>query len=257
MTKFLAVVVSVILIISSYTAQAASKSTSINLEPQVAVGAYMGLVEDHLAGVLRTVSVVAQTSEAKSAKWETVKPLLDRISKDLPTGPTVWLALPDGSYYTVESGGLTDQTLMSRPYFSRLLGGQDVLGDLVISRSTHQRYAVVASPVIENGKVVAVIGVSVKVHLLTALIESKMKLPDKAYFYALDTDTKIILHRHLDRVFKMVENVGDEKLAEGFKSSMKKDEGVFNYTLNGKKMCSVFQKSKTLGWYFFIAQEKK
>ena len=133
MTKFLAVVVSVILIISSYTAQAASKSTSINLEPQVAVGAYMGLVEDHLAGVLRTVSVVAQTSEAKSAKWETVKPLLDRISKDLPTGPTVWLALPDGSYYTVESGGLTDQTLMSRPYFSRLLGGQDVLGDLVIS----------------------------------------------------------------------------------------------------------------------------
>ena len=28
----------------------------------------------------RSVSVVAQTSEAKSAKWETVKPLLDRIS---------------------------------------------------------------------------------------------------------------------------------------------------------------------------------
>ena len=257
MTKFFTVVVSVILINFSFIWQADAKSPQLNLDPQVAVGAYKGLVEDHLAGVLRTVSVIAQTSEAKSAKWETVKPLLERLSKDLPTGPTVWFALPDGNYYSVESGGLTDQTLMSRPYFSRLLAGQDVLGDLVISRSTHQRYAVVASPVIENGKVVAVIGVSVKVHLLTALIESKMKLPEKAYFYALDSETKIILHRHLDRVFKMVENVGDEKLAEGFKSCMTNDEGVFNYALKGKKMCSVFQKSKTLGWYFFIAQEKK
>ncbi len=256
MTKFLTLVVSVILIIFSFC-QADAKSTNLHIDPQVALGAYKGLVEDHLAGVLRTVSVIAQTSEARSAKWETVKPLLDRLSKDLPTGPTVWFALPDGSYYSVESGGLTEQSLMGRPYFSRLLAGQDVLGDLVISRSTNQRFVVVASPVIENGKVVAVIGVSVKVHLLAALIESKMMLPEKAYFYALDTDTKIVLHRYLERVFKMVENVGDEKLAESFKASMKQDEGIFNYSLHGKKMSSIFQKSKTLGWYFFIAQERK
>ena len=55
----------------------------------------------------------------------------------------------------------------------------------------------------------------------------------------------------------MVENVGDEKLAEGFKASMKQDEGIFNYLLHGTKMSSIFQKSKTLGWYFFIAQEVK
>ncbi|MEI7707277.1 MAG: cache domain-containing protein [Chlorobium sp.] len=257
MTKFITLVVSVILVTFSFTGLADAKSTHLRLDPQVALGAYKGLVEDHLAGVLRTTTMIALTSEAKSAKWERIKPLLDRFSKDLPTGPSVWFALPDGTYYSVESGGLTEQNLTSRPYFTRLLEGQDILGDLVISRSTGQRFVVVGSPVIENGKVVAVIGVSVKVHLLSALIESKMKLPEKSYFYALDSDTKIILHRYIERVFKMVENVGDEKLAEGFKASMKQDEGIFNYSLHGKKMSSVFQKSKTLGWYFFIAQEGK
>ena len=197
------------------------------------------------------------TSEAKSAKWDAVKLLLDRFGNELSTDATMWLALPDGSYYSSKTGGLTGQSLKDRPYFSRLLAGMDVLGDLVISKSTGHRSIIIATPVIVEGKVVAAIGVSLRVRLLSELVDTNTKLPDNAYFYALDPDTKIVLHRNVDRMFKTVSDVGDESLGKAFKSNMNKDQGVFNYTLNGKKMTSIFQKSKVLDWYFFIAQEQK
>jgi methyl-accepting chemotaxis protein len=257
MSKYSLLLVSAILMLFSFTAQADSKPASIRLEPQVALNTCMGLVENHLNGVLRTERVIALTSEARSARWESVKPLLERFSKDLATDATVWFMLPDGSYYSTETGGLIAQNLKDRPYYPKIMAGQDVLGDLVISRSTGHRSIVVATPVIENGKVVAAVGVSVNVRLLSGVVESYTKLPDNTYFYTLDSDTRIVLH-HLDgRMFKTVSDVGDERLGNEFKAIMNKDQGVFNYTLNGRKMTSIFRKSVPLGWYFFIAQERK
>jgi len=85
-----------------------------------------------------------------------------------------------------------------------------------------------------------------------------MTLPDNAYFYALDAKTKVTLHRYQARTFKTVSEVGnDESLGDAFKAVMGKDHGVFDYSLNGKKMSSIFRKSPVLGWYFFIAQQCK
>ncbi len=257
MSKFFALLLSAILMLSSVSSWAESPSTSLHLEPQAALGAYKGLVEDHLSGVLRTERVLALTSEARSARWEAVRPLLERFRNDLTTDATVWFMLPDGSYYLTDTGQLSPQNLKDRAYFPRLMAGKDVLGDLVISKSTGYRSVVVATPVMVNGAVVAAIGVSVRLRLLSELVEASMKLPRNAYFYAIDHDTKIALHRNVERMFKTVSEVGDESLGEAFRAIMKNDQGAMNYTLNGKKMHSIFQKSSILGWYFFIAQESQ
>ncbi|NTW52138.1 MAG: hypothetical protein HGB22_06075 [Chlorobiaceae bacterium] len=257
MPRYLSLLVSAIFMLFSYTVQAESKHASIRLDPQVALNSFRGLVENHLTGILRTERVIALTSEARSARWESVKPLLDRFSKDLATDATVWFMLPDGSYYATESGGLVGQNIKDRSYYPRLMSGQDVLGDLVISRSTGHRSVIVATPVIENGQVVGAIGVSVRVSLLSGVVETYTKMPDNAYFYVLDSNTKIILHRFEGRMFKTVSDVGDQSLGGEFNAVMDKDQGVFNYSLNGRKITSIFQRSAPLGWYFFIAQQLK
>lgn len=127
----------------------------------------------------------------------------------------------------------------------------------MISRSTGHRSVIVASPVMFKGKVFAAVGVSVSVFFLPALVESHTKLPDNSYFYALDTDTGIVLHRNAERIFKTVSDVGDESLGNALKAVLKKDAGVFNYTLNGRKMTSIFRKSTPPGWSFFIVHERK
>ena len=257
MSKFIAMLMSAALALCLLTVRGEAKTASVRLEPEVALGAFTGLVEEHLAGILRTEKTIAASAEARSVKWDEVRPLLDRFAQDLPTDATAWFMMPDGSYYSTAKGGLTDQNLKDRAYFPKLMAGQEVLGELVISRSTGQRSIIVAAPVVASGKVVAAVGVSVDVVKLAALIDSSMTLPENAYFYALDANTKIVLHRYQARMFKTVAEVGDESLGSAFKAVMGKERGVFNYSLDGKKMASIFRKSPSLGWYFFIAQQCK
>lgn len=257
MSKFISILISAALALCLLTVRAEAKAASVRLEPEVALGAFTGMVEEHLAGILRTETVIAATSEAKSARWDAVQPMLDRFAQDLPTDATVWFMMPDGSYYSTAKGELTDQSLRDRAYFPKLMAGQEVLGELVISKSTGQRSIIVAVPVVASGKVVAAVGVSVDAVKLAELVESRMTLPENAYFYALDAKTKVTLHRYQARTFKTVSEIGNESLGDAFKVVMGKERGVFNYSLDGKKMASIFQKSPALGWYFFIAKQCK
>jgi hypothetical protein len=258
MSKFVSFAVSAMLLMFSFAVPTEAKTTDLKIEPRTALNAYTGIVEEHFAGILRTAKILALSDEAKSGKWESIKPLLAEFSKDLPTDATIWYAMPDGSYYTTESGTLTNQNLKDRAYFSQLLEGKDVTSAHVISKATGHRSEILATPVIVNGKFVAAIGISMGVNLLSDLVNAYLKLPENTYFYALDSDTVNILHKYTDRIFKTVSEVGeDPKLSPRFKEMMKKDQGAFDYKLKGKQITVIFKKSAKLGWYFFIAQEKK
>lgn len=181
MSRFISILMSAVLALCLLAVRVEAKAASVRLEPEVALGAFTGLVEEHLAGILRTEKAIAASPEAKSARWDAVQPMLDRFAQDLPTDATVWFMMPDGSYYSTAKGGLTDQNLKDRSYFPKLVAGQEVLGELVISKSTGQRSIIVAVPVIASGKVVAAVGVSVDAVKLAELVESRMTLPDNAY----------------------------------------------------------------------------
>jgi methyl-accepting chemotaxis protein len=224
-------------------------------DARVALGAYRGMVEEHAQGVVRALRVIASTSEARSAKWDQVKPLLTLLSSSLPTDATAWFVLPDGSYHATEEEGIAEENLKDRAYFPVLMSGKEVFGDLVISKSTNHRSVIVAAPVLVDGKTVAGVGVSLRVRLLSELVDQHMPLPADSYFYALERDTRIALHRYADRMFKTPADVGDEALGEQFKTALQQDKGTMEYTLNGKKMVALYERSPVLGWYFFIAKE--
>lgn len=225
----------------------------MTVETQVALNAYQGLIEEHLAGVLRSIRVAAASTDGQSAGWERARPMLERLDKDLETDATVWFAMPDGKYYSTNAEGLTDQNLVDRSYFPRLMTGQDVEGDLVVSKSTGHRSVIVATPVMANGKVVAAIGVSLRLRLLTQLVEKNTQLPANMYFYSLNSDALISTHRNIERMFKHPTDIGDESLGPIFTSALAKEKGRLDYHLNGNNISAIFQKSKALGWHFFIA----
>ena len=224
-------------------------------DARAALGTYRGLVEEHAQGVVRALRVIASTSEARSTKWDQVKPLLTLLSSSLPTDATAWFVLPDGSYHATEEEGIAEENLKDRAYFPTLMSGKEVFGDLVISKSTNHRSVIVAAPVIVDGKTVGGVGVSLRVRLLSELVDQHMPLPADSYFYALERDTRIALHRNADRMFKTPADVGDEALGEQFKTALQQDKGTMEYTLNGKKMVALYERSPVLGWYFFIAKE--
>jgi methyl-accepting chemotaxis protein len=213
------------------------------------------MVEEHTEGILHSLRIVAASAQARSGKEGEYKPLLMRLSQDISTDATAWFVYPDGRYFATEEAGMTDQNLKDRPYFPTLMGGKETFGDLVISKSTGHRSVIIAVPVSVDGKVIGAVGVSLRVRLLSELVDKHMALPATSYFYALERDTRIVLHRKAERMFQTPSDVGDEALGEEFKKVLKQDHGTFEYTLQGKKIASIYEFSPDLGWYFFIAKE--
>jgi hypothetical protein len=228
-------------------------------DAHVALGAYRGMVEEHIEGVIRTLRVLADTREARSASWNAIEPLLARYSHDLPTDATAWFATPDGNYSSTETSDAAQHSLKDRPYFSTLMSGKEIFGDLVVSHVTGHRSVIIAEPIFAaegDKKVVGALGVSLRVRLLSDLVDRHMSLPEREYFYALERDTKIALHRKADRMFKTPTDVGDEALGEQFKRELRhNNKGSFEYTLHGKKIAAMYELSPQLGWYFFLAKE--
>lgn len=241
--------------LSLVTAHAEEHSNHFGPDAHAALGAYRGMVEEHAEGIVRDLRIIADTSEAKSGKQELYKPLLMRLTDNLPTDATTWYALPDGSYFATEKDGMSEENLKDRHYFPTLMSGKEVFGDLVVSKSTGHRSVIIAVPVVANGSTVGAVGVSLRVRLLSELVDQHMKLPESSYFYALERDTRIVLHRYADRMFKTPTDVGDEALGEKFKSTFNQDAGRLEYTLQGKKMEAIFERSPSLNWYFFLAKE--
>ena len=223
------------------------------VDTQVALNAYQGLIEEHLSGVMRSIKVIAASTEAQSANWEQSRPMLDRLDKELETDASVWFAMPDGKYYSTNADGLTEQNLGDRSYFPQLMAGKDVEGDLVVSKSTGHRSVIVATPVMANGKVVAAIGVSLRLRLLSEFVDENTQLPANMYFYSMNSDALISTHRNIDRMFKHPTDIGDESLGPIFTTAIAKEKGQLEYKLHDKNISAIFQNSKALGWHFFIA----
>jgi C4-dicarboxylate-specific signal transduction histidine kinase len=179
-----------------------------------------------------------------------MKGLLTEFANSGINAAAVWFARPDGSYYSVEKG-LTGQNLRDRTYFPRLMAGNDVVGDLVISKSTGERSAILAAPVLKGGKIIGALGVSLSVTKMSRMLQEKMDMPENIVFYALDPKGRISLHKQSDLLFVFPSDLGSKSLNKAVSEMLSKKEGTVSYEFRGKKVVD-FRKSGLTGWVYAI-----
>ncbi len=241
----------VLFLVCASNAFAESAGQQLVLDPKIGLNAYATLVDkefDSIRGGLRILSV---TENLISGDWDRIKGPLAQFSKGQPISAAVWFARTDGSYFTVEAG-LTDKNLKERDYFPRLMAGQEVIGDLVVSLSTGQRSAVVAVPVKAEGKVIGAVGASVAMEKVAALIDEKIGFPPQVMFYALDSLAQIALHRMSSLLFEFATELGSPTLAGATKEMMAKPEGTVHYEFSGGQREAIFKKSAVTGWVYAL-----
>ena len=229
------------------------EATSFSTEGRVTLNTYSALVEQHISSALTALAAVASTDEAASGQWERIKAPLSEVSRRAPTSAAVWFVRPDGSYYTVEQG-LTDQNLSDRAYFPALMSGSDVHGDLVISKSTGNRSAIVAVPIRNEGRVVGGLGASIDLEKLSAAIDAAMELPSDMVFYALDSQGRTTLHRDTARIFEFPSDLGTESLRTAVERMLRSPEGSVVYKFRGAKRTVLFERSDATRWVFVLGK---
>jgi len=223
------------------------------MDARVTLDAYSAAVEARLEGVLAATRTLAATEEVRSGQWARMSRPLAVLASSVEAQTAVWFALPDGSYFTVEKGA-TGETLRERAYFPALLAGRDVVGALVVSKSTGQRALIVASPVLVDGKVAGAVGVSMDAAKLAASLDAAIRFPADVVFYALDEQGQTALHRAGELIFVFPSDVGSSTLSDAVKTMLSRPEGVVHYRYAGSERTALFQRSQLTGWVFVLGK---
>ena len=217
---------------------------------QSLLSAFMAYTDLRVHSVQQSLEIIASTTEAGYGDWEAVKHVLGKYQES-DGGLIVWFLLPDGTYYTVDKG-LMDVKLSDRAYFPDLMSGREVTGALVVSRSTGQRSAVIAVPVVEAGGVIGAIGASLFLDVLADQLDSILGLPGDQGFYALAPSGLTVLHRKTERHFLDPRELGSESLKQAADEMLSGSSGEVTYEYENMMKRAIYRTSPVTGWKFAI-----
>ena len=163
---------------------------SARTDLRMGVSALTALADDFITDRINALEDLAVMPAVQSADWQQIA-ILAKVAQ---TGNTAmdWFALPDGSYYTMAQGKV-DQNLSDRDYFPKLMEGSTVTGALVVSKATGKKSAVVAVPVMKQGKVIGALGTSIFLEDFSNSLSQGLGLPGDRVFYALDDTGAVAL----------------------------------------------------------------
>jgi methyl-accepting chemotaxis protein len=231
------------------TARTASDDEPIAVDGSVALGALMALGDGHLERIAEHLQMLARTADARSGDWERIRGPLG-AAKDLNGRALLWFALPDGSYWSVQEGR-AEGSLSDRPYWPRLMAGESVLGDLVVSRATRKSSAIVAVPVRDaNGRIVGVLGSSSYLNELSERIHRELHLQPRHIFYSLDATPVVGLHIDPETIFLHPLEEGDPHLEKAIREIVSREEGTATYTFRGRQRTVLYRRSPVSGWWY-------
>jgi hypothetical protein len=212
----------------------------------LALNAVQALVDSQMQGIQGTLATLATSSEVQALDWDAMQPLLASFQGHCPPS-AIWFAKPDGAYYTA-SGGLMQQTLADRAYFPALMGGQDVLGAVVISKSTGQLSAVVAVPIIHNATVAGALGASVFVDNAAEDLAAKLELPEGMDVLVLDATGETVVFPVTDAMPKW--------FAASKKAGIFQAPGAVELVVEGKPVTVLHRVSAYNGWHYLLAVQR-
>lgn len=234
------------------TARAADSAAApaFTVDGRIALHALVSLTDAHVQKLADILAVLATSDAVRSGDWERMRGALVAAARvNVPA--VLWFAEPDGGYWTATQGR-APANLADRPYFSRVLAGRAVVGDLVVSRSTQRNTAIVAVPVRgRDGAVRGVLGGSVHLDSLSTLLRQEMGgLDDGLLFFAVDTQPLGAIHSDSTLIFTEPMRLGDAEMRRAFTEMLAGREGVVTYAFRGSRRVVLYRRSPVTGWWY-------
>ena len=228
-------------------APASAQQGVFTVDANVALTSLVSIVDGHFKNMADALETLADTEEARSAQFSAVEAPLKRIAAtQVPAA--LFFADRLGNYWTLD--GKQQQSVADRAYFAAAMKGNVSIGTLVTSRSTGRPVAIIAVPITAtNGTVVGLLGASIYLDDLSALVRRETGADANDLFWAIDPTGTIAIHSDPTNIF-----VVPGKLSPALKSveeaMLARDEGTQTYVYRGRKRTVIFRKSELTGWRY-------
>lgn len=232
-------------------AQPASPTTTASEnDARSLLSAFESYTDLRIASVQRSLELLTGTAEVRVGTWAGMQELLKRYQR-ADAGLAVWYVVPDGTYYTAEKG-LSDERLSDREYFPDLMAGKVITGALVVSRSTGQRSAVIAVPIIEAGRVVGAVGASLFLDRLSEQVGAALDLRAGVAYFAMAPNGLTTLHSRTDRHFLDPRELGSETLRRAANEMLSGTSGIATYVFDDVTKTAIYRTSQLTQWRFAL-----
>jgi ketosteroid isomerase-like protein len=227
---------------------------SFEVNAQVALSSLLSLGDGHLQKMADSLQMLAAAESARSGEWDSIKGPFAELAKRNVSALN-WFALPDGSYWSLQDGK-EEGNLSHREYFPKVLAGETVLGELVMSTATGKPVAIIAVPVFgPTGAVNGVLGASVYLDALSETIRQQMGIDEGMIFYSFDHNALVALIWDRQLIFFEPRKSGDEGLVRAFDEMLAREEGVVSYTFRGHERTVAYRRSPLTGWWYAFGIE--
>lgn len=214
------------------------------------LSAFMALVERRLVTVRESLRTMVVTEEVKSGDWEKMKGLFAALQGNDP-GLIYWYVKPDGSYWTSEAGK-TGKNLSDRPYFPGLMRGEEVMGPLVVSKSTGRPSVIAAVPIKEEDNIAAGVGASVFLDNLNYEVKKAIDFPENVIWFALAPDGRSPLVHIKELIMNSPLEQDSPTLQAATREMLKKESGMVTYEFLGNIRYVIYKTSPLTGWRFVV-----
>jgi hypothetical protein len=218
--------------------------------PATTVNIAAHYVDAIFADTLAALELIAATPEAQQGDWPGIKRSLQRLEAHVPGA--YFHVLPDGNYHSVTLDR-TGLNLADRPYFKTLMAGETVRGFPIFSRSSGRKSALVAAPIVVDGRVTGALGASIFLDDLHARLDREFALPPGHLWYVLDATGNTLLHGDADFIFLNALERGSPSLRAALAGALQCECGEFDYML-GKARHAYYQKLPTMDWWMFLVE---
>ena len=222
---------------------------TFDVNVDIALSSLVSLGDGHLQKMADSLHILATSEAARSADWDRIREPYAELAKRNVSALN-WFALPDGSYWSVQ-GDRETGNLAKRDYFPRVLAGETVVGELLLSTATGKPMAIVAVPVVEAGQgVVGILGASVYLEELSEVIRQQMGVHEGLIFYSFDQKGLVALVWDPGLIFFEPRKSEDQELVRVFDEMLSREQGIATYGFEGQGRTVAYRRSPLSGWWY-------
>jgi len=205
------------------------------------------IVNEWLKGIVKDINTISKTKSIRSMDPEEFLPVLKGIEKDNEDYEYLYVADKNG-----DGIGTNDKpvNVADRGYFGKVLQGQTVISDPIISKATGNRVIAVITPVYQDSddKPDGLVGVTFTIKYLQELIK-EMKINGYGYGFIQNKDMITIAHPEEEFVGnKKIVDVAGERLKSILQRMSNGEKGYDEYTFEGTQKLMAFAPVEISGW---------